>query len=144
MASASDAESPGGVFVTPAVKPKMGDIYEFAPWTGGKPKADWSGLNDSAADYPKTSNQLRATKACPKGHNHRRKGAINQFKPSDNITIFSRVVWKHFINTGMDSITYLQDPENGGNMLSVVTQPDCHKLKRARTLLAVQAPKYNK
>ena len=46
--------------------PKMGGLLqvsatEWCPWTGGKPKADWSGLDSSADRIPAEDYQLRPT-----------------------------------------------------------------------------------
>ena len=60
-----------GVAPAPAVAvmrpdiPIMGDIIqlsdkEWAAWTGGKPKADWSGLDASAAHEFVSPNQLHS------------------------------------------------------------------------------------
>ena len=61
-------------------KPKMGGNVklsqkEWACWTGGKPKADWSGLNDTAPMEFTSPNQLHPvyTSSAQKGYNFRKK-----------------------------------------------------------------------
>ena len=59
-------------------KPIMGHVVKaskgWATWTGGKPKADWTGLDPSALLMITSPNQLRpdSVSAAQKGYNHRR------------------------------------------------------------------------
>lgn len=106
----------------------MGGLIETQPgywaaWTGGKPKvADWNdGLDDSAPDTP-SPNQLCSAYVsdAQKGYNHRRKGIETPFAKSSDLTAFENTVWDHLVDTGMDTIAYLPDPEASTKMVDVV------------------------
>jgi len=136
--------------ISPMAKPKMGDIHragtDSTPWTGGKPNVDWSGLDALAPTVPKTPNQFRPTKPSDnaKAYNQRRgKGAAELFKPSDDVIMFTKTLWKHLVDTGMDSIAYLQDPEKKNEMSSVVTESARHTLERAKVLCKAQLKEYD-
>ena len=110
--------------------PKMGGIVrltkdEWAAWTGGKPKYKWKGLDDAANTEHTSPNQLRPTYAssAQKGYNYRRDGMTTKFKKGDQLTTFVTKVWNHLVDTGMDTIAYLPDPENSKVMTNVVK---CH------------------
>ena len=76
----------------------------WSAWTGGEPKADWTGLNPSAPVETTSPNQLRPVyvSAAQKGYNHRRTGMLTLFKPTDNLVSFQNAAWNHFFDTGMD------------------------------------------
>ena len=67
--------------------PIMGELTklskdEWAAWTGGMPKADWTGLDTSAALEFTTPNQLRPQYAssAQKGYNFRKSGLEEKFE----------------------------------------------------------------
>ena len=99
-------------------KPIMGAVTalskdSWTAWTGGMPKADWTGLDPSAQLDTTSPNQLRPVyvSATQKGYNHRRTGMSTPFKPADDLTSFQNSVWDHLTDTGVDSIVaYLPDP----------------------------------
>lgn len=91
-------------------------------WTGGKPKHDWSGLDNSAAKTFASPNQLRATsRYSQKGYNYRKNGTATKFGRDDDLAPFQDTVMEHLADTGMDSIAYLPDPKDTTKMISVVT-----------------------
>ena len=55
-------------------------------------------------------------------------GLTTKFKQDDDILVFQSHVWKHLTGHGLDTITYLRDPTDTSNVLSVVT---CHARFRA-------------
>ena len=61
----------------------------WSAWTGGIPKADWTGLLNPSAQLDTSSlNQLSpvyVSAAAQKGYNHRRTGMSTPFKPADSL-----------------------------------------------------------
>ena len=57
---------------------------------------------------------------------------------------FQNAVWDHFVDCGMDSITYLPDPENDQLMTNVVKSHSRYTIQTAKALSAVQLPLYDK
>ena len=130
--------------------PIMGGITllakdEWVAWTGGTPKADWSGLDPSSLTTNTTPNQLRPLYASSsqKRYNHRRTGLTNVYSPSADLTVFQNAVWNHLLDTGIDSIAYLQDPEDGSRMTNVVKSHARFTVQSAKSLIDVQASKYD-
>lgn len=132
-------------------KPIMGAIIALAKdswsaWTGGKPKANWTGLDPSAQLDTTSPNQLRPVyvSAAQKGYNHRRTGMIVQFKPTDDLVSFQNAVWDHLTDTGMDSIAYLPDPTDHTKMTNVVKSHSRYTVQSAQNLVKPQLVKYDK
>ena len=133
-------------------KPIMGDLValsktEWSAWTGGKPIYTWTGLDPSARIYHTSPNQLRPPLAssAQKGYNYRRTGLTKdlQFHPKSDLAVFQNAIWKHLRNTGMDTISYLPDPEDPTKMVSVVTNHARFTLLTAKKLGAAQVVKYD-
>lgn len=108
-------------------KPKMGDIIqvstsEWCAWTGGKPKSDWSGLDDKAAASPSDDYQLRPSSpgSSQKSTKVRETGLDTKFGRNSHLLDFVDVVKAYLERTGMDTISYLEDPSNAGTVVSVV------------------------
>jgi hypothetical protein len=108
--------------------PKMGGVVqtskdEWSAWTGGKPKADWSGLDPSAPTVYETPNQVRATytKTAQDSYNFRKTGLTDKFEKKNDLMQFADAVWEKLVDCGMDTIAYLPDPEDPTAMLLVVS-----------------------
>ncbi len=76
-------------------KPIMGDLAQtktdkWLAWTGGRPKVDWMGLENSTVDY-KTPNQMRPIDDV-KGYNHRKSGLSDKFNKTDLLIPFKKRV----------------------------------------------------
>jgi hypothetical protein len=97
---------------------------EYAAWTGGKPKADWSGLDPTGVTVMRVPTQVRPTyvsSSC-KAYLHRVTGLVTKLAVSGaDFRLFCTKVNDHLEDTGMDSISYLPDPHDRMNMISVVT-----------------------
>jgi hypothetical protein len=84
-------------------------------WTGGKPKYDWSGLDEpplTAEDimqYPERTHSLYAESAA-KLQAARRAPLEPKFTASGNLKEFLLQVSERLRNTGMDTIAYVPDP----------------------------------
>ena len=122
-------------------KPMMGNISamttrEWSTWTGGKPKYDWSGLDASAPSDYATPNQLRPihVSSAQKGYNHRRKGIDDKFAKGSDHFNFARLVWKHLVDTSMDTIAYLPSTRDPQEMVSIVQYYSQYSLKTTREL----------
>ena len=107
-------------------KPKFGGLSQVGPdsyaaWTGGKPKADWTELEDpNPADIQ--PNQFRATSVSTqaKSQAYRRRGLENLFSKEHDVLLFQNDVMNHLEDYGMDTITYIQDPVDGKTLISIV------------------------
>ena len=94
--------------------PKMGGICQveakkYAAWTGGKPKADWTGLANEKADYT-TPLQLRHMKDSAE-YQQRSSGLTTKFSKQDgDLDQLQRDLRKAFEERGIDTICYLPDP----------------------------------
>ena len=107
-------------------KPIMGGIEQTGPltytaWTGGKPKANWEGLEDPNPKS-KTPNQYRATSISSeaKSRVYRTKGLETKFSKKGDFPQFQRRLKKHLETYGMDTICYVQDPTDSDQMINVI------------------------
>ena len=91
----------------------------FYPYTGGKPKYDWSGI-DVPTETP-SPNQVRPVYVgeSQKAYKYRQAGYAIKFKHGDSLQDFEKRVNKHLIDYGMDTIGYLPDV-SGTTMLNIV------------------------
>jgi hypothetical protein len=108
--------------------PTMGGLLqttkdEWSAWTGGKPKADWTGLDPSAARVYQSPNQLRSlyVKTSQDSYNHRTTGLEDKFSDKDNLTQFADSILEKLEDCGMDTIAYLPAPDDPTQMISVVS-----------------------
>ena len=110
-------------------KPKMGTVEETYPGSkvyhylfGGKPKADWSGL-DNPEEREVSDMHYRSVDPV-KGQRstlHRTKGLSKPFVGSGNLLNFQDDVMEHLEAHGLDTITYLPDPRGiKGKVYSVI------------------------
>jgi hypothetical protein len=130
--------------------PNMGELVqaskdEWNAWTGGKPKPSWVGLEDSAATY-ESPNQLRSTYAssAQKGYNYRKKGLTTKFSKKDDLALFQKLLLKHLVDCGMDSIAYLEDPADSTIMSNVIKEYARFTLSTAQKNLSHQVLLYDK
>jgi hypothetical protein len=129
----------------------MGDLTqlskdEWAAWTGGKPKSDWTGLDTSAPSEFTTPNQLRPVYAssAQKGYNFRKSGLEDKFDKTDDLLVFQNTIWDHLIDTGMDTIAYVPDPVTSNKMVNVIKNHARFTVKSATTMTAPQLALYDK
>jgi hypothetical protein len=117
---------------------------ESAAWTGGKPKSDWSGIEDDPQTYA-SPNQLRpvSANAAQKSYNHRNTGPTDKYKRGDDLADFQTLVWDHLKDTGLDTVAYLRDPSDPSRMLSVVKEHSRFTLATAKELSHEQAKLYD-
>jgi len=132
-------------------KPTMGDLTqlskdEWSAWTGGKPKSDWTSIDESSPVEFTTPNQLRPVYAssAQKGYNYRKTGITNKFEKSGDLLVFQNSIWDHLVDTGMDTIAYIPDPVDDTRMINVVKNHARFTVKSASTMCASQVKKYDK
>ena len=115
--------------------PKRGGLMQvgtdqWAPWTGGKPKVDWSGLevpNPSSIE----PNQYRSVSigAAAKGQYYRTQGLTTKFSRTKDLMDFQQKMLDHFVEHGMDTITYLPDPGQKNQLVSIMSDHGKFNLK---------------
>ena len=119
---------------------------DWSAWTGGKPASGWTGLDPSAGDETMSPNQLRPVNAgsSQKGYNYRCTGMTTSFSSTSSLIDFQNAIWDHLTDCGMDTITYLPDPENKLLMTNVVKSHSRYTVQTAKTLCAPQLALYDK
>ena len=104
--------------------PKMGGLVQvkhdaYSAWTGGKPKADWSELEETSPEYEQTTqlHPMLDDSGLPK----RCKWFEDKFSKNGDLYKFQRHLIDHLKIMGMDTITYLPDPADNDQMVNVIT-----------------------
>ena len=106
--------------------PKYGGLTQsgpdyWVPWTGGKPKEDWSGLEkpDPVTTNP---NQYRVTSitSSAKSRVYRIKGLEHKLSRTGDLQLFQRKIMDHLVEFGLDTVTYMVDPTEGNRVVSVI------------------------
>ena len=133
--SGTNASPTAGSKTFKPVKPTFGDIAEvgtdiWAAWTGGKPKADWSELEDTKPTTI-TATQYRATSITSqaKSRAYRVAGYATKFTRSSDLQTFEKKIMKHFVAYDMDTITYVENPTDSKSVVSVITNHGLFTLK---------------
>ena len=129
--------------------PTMGGVIQYqgkdyVAWTGGKPKADWSGLEDSTASY-KNPRQPRGNSVSgeQKAFSYRTQGLQEKFSQEGDLSAFIQKVEKHLVHYGLDSIAYLPDPQDKQTMRSVITEHARFSVENAKDEQAKLVTKYD-
>ena len=150
QASASQTGTPPG---TPApipamastatytpTKPIMGGLQQqsdttWIPWTGGKPRADWTELEEPIPSVI-GSNQYRTNSigGSTKAEYYRTKGLEDKFSRKGDLLTLQLEVLDHLEKYGLDSIAYLPDPIDNAKMVCVITDHAQFTLKEAKSL----------
>ena len=104
----------------------MGGIVNNKAWTGGKPKADWSGLDPTAVNAEPHATQVRATSSKASTNSLKRAEGLfkdndAKFKHGDDLAYFNAELFVHLQQHGMDTITYRKDETGSGEMYSVIS-----------------------
>ena len=88
--------------------------------SGGKPKPDWSGLIDPKP-Y-RTPFQVREMfKVSNKDYKNRCEKINTKITKDTNLVVLGQTFLLHFEEMGMDTITYVPDPADPGNTISILT-----------------------
>ena len=99
--------------------PKMSEFYETAPgsgsWyarSGGPPKSDWSGIDESRPRAKKSTLQMRSSNPAheQKTHATRVEGLPVKLDMDGNLPEFYESATRRLQSTGLDTIAYARDP----------------------------------
>ena len=110
------------------VRPKMGGLRETGPetttpWTGGKPKADWSGLeNNKPESIQPTQYRPTSVSAQAKGRYYRTLGLDTKLTRDGDILAFQREVQDHLEDHGLDTNAYLKDPGDSSKVILIIME----------------------
>ena len=132
MSSTSGQTGGTGGGNTPSPKPnnpKMGTTEETYNGSGdyyyafgGEPLPDWSSIKDLNT---RLLSDLCFRSVDPvsgqKSSVLRTKGLTTKYQRKDKLAVFQKQVWTHLKKHGLDTIGYLQDPNDSTSCLSVVT-----------------------
>ena len=118
---------------------------EHVAWTGGKPKHDWSGFDGSASPSNTNPNQLRPSGVSSQQKSYRARTASleEKLKPGDAIKPFADRLWTKLQDFGLDTITYVPDPQDPTKMVSVLEDYPRISLDHAQKALKVLLPKWD-
>ena len=106
-------------------KPIMGGLLqlsekEYMAWTGGKPKVDWSGLDDEKPSFVTAPVYRPVGYKSVTSHNDRVTPLKHRFSRNSELEVFVTAVANHLKQNGLDTISYLPDPADETEMKSVV------------------------
>ena len=89
---------------------------------GGKPKADWSDIEDPSSRLITDQNTRPLDPSLgQKSSSYRTRGLSNKYTTKVCLSDFQKEVWKHLRNHGLDTIAYLQNPHDTLEVFLVVT-----------------------
>lgn len=122
------------------------DATTHALWVGGKPKADWSGLDPSALTEPVAPTQFRpqGISSAAKGHSLRERGLDIKFSRASDLENLEHQVWRHLVNHGLDTITYVPDPVDNNIMVNCVKEHGRFSVDSIKRLVKGQLTMYDK
>ena len=118
--------SPRASRVVKPMKPIMGDVIEvktdeWIAWTGaGKPKADWSGLEDPKVT-PEPKWYRSATMSAAKSQHYRTEGlSIKCTRDGGSLTAFQRRFKECLIYCDMSHVFWLRSPVDSSKLIDVI------------------------
>ena len=121
-----DTEEPVGSMYSPK-KPKHGGLKETGPdtktaWCGGKPRADYSGLEEeNPTTIQPTQYRPNSISGQAKARWYRTMGLTTKLTRDGDILGFERDTIDHLEDHGLDTITYLKDQGDASKVISVVS-----------------------
>ena len=107
-------------------KPDMGGLIQtgkedWTPWVGGKPKHDWTSLEESSPKFidprqcrPTSAGSAQKSKAC------RVVPVEPKLSKGGNLLDFLKNFKKRLETHGLDTVTYLPNPEKENEVLSAL------------------------
>ena len=116
----------------------------ITPWTGGKPNKGWNGLSEATpkAVHP-TQFRPISIGSSTKAQHYRTSGMTPKFSRKHDLLTFQRKLMEHFESYGMDTVTYLPDPTDSQEMVSVVDHHARFTLKEAIAVEETQVRRYD-
>ncbi len=107
----------------------------FNALVGGRPKPDWSGLDEDQPFRAVQGSHYRPIDPIKrvKGAAYRTAGLQMKFSKGHSISKFQKDVWNHLLTHGLDTIAYLKDPFTSSVMINVVEHHPrfCHNHENA-------------
>ena len=117
---------------------------QWIVWSGGVPNADWSGLKNPDPDA------VRPTQFRPEGIStsiktryYRVLGLSTKFTQESDLLTFQQEVHEHLEEYGMDTIAYLPNPDDSGEMIYVVNNHARFTTREAEQAEKAQQKKYD-
>ena len=109
---------------------KLIDADRWAVWTGGKPKADWTELEDpEPVAIAPTQFRPTSVSSQAKSQAYRVAGLETKFSRTSNLQTFQKKVMKHLIAYGLDTVTYTTSPSDVNQVVSVIDNHGLFNLK---------------
>ena len=121
-------------------KPILGDVARtgkntWTAWVGGKPKPDWSGLEDGhPAFIAPTQYRHHSMSSEAKAQAYRVKGLEHKFTRDGDLARFQKEVSKHLIKHGMDTVAYTTNPAKKEEVIFVIDNHGLFSLKRGSSV----------
>ena len=124
-------------------RPTMGGIVDaHTTVVGGKPKADWTGLEKAVTTL--SPGQLRQFYHDAKAKKYREQGREEKFGKTSNLSTFARDTKEHAEDKGLDTVTYLPSPTDPREMLSILTSYSLYPdVATVENLIRFQRSKYD-
>ena len=128
---------------------KMGKLVEVSDkvWAiirGGKPKADWSGLEQEPEETSPNQKRFPMSSSCQKSHAYRKKGLEDKFVlKTGSLPQLQKEFGALLKELGNDTPAYLQDPDNPKVMWFIVDAFQRYDKPTAERLMKVQYPLYD-
>ena len=119
--------SPKSTVFKPNV-PQFGGIEEvgtdsWAAWTGGKPRADWTGLvNPTPTSINPGQYRSNSIAGKAKSQVYRVQGLETKFTKDSDLLTFQKEVMEDLVQHGLDTIAYVQDPVDNRKVTLVITE----------------------
>ena len=140
--------NPGAMRVYQPPNPTMGGLLrtgdtDYTPWTGGKPNNNWSGLEAPPATVHPTMLRPTTAGSSQKSQAYRTAGLTTKFGHSGDVLEFQKETIKHFERYGMDTITYVHDPADRRNMVSIIHHHTKFTMDEAVAAGALVYPSYD-
>ena len=143
----SGGSQPGGGNGVPT--PKMGGKHQQPDgkevvWTGGVPKANWSGLKEpNPKSIHPTQYRPSSIGSSTKSQYYRTTGLTTKFTRKSDLLKFQTKVQEHLEEYGMDTIAYLPSPTDSTEMVSIISNHARYTLKEAKQQEKNQLTKYD-
>jgi hypothetical protein len=105
----------------------------------------WSALEDpNPPDIEPTQYRPTNVSRTAKQQHYRISGLITKFTKDSNLLTFQRDVADHLNNYGLDTITYLPNPQDASSMISILTDHAKFDHTKVASMEEPQASKYDK
>ena len=131
------------------IKPKMGGLKKISDsdwiaWVGGKPNQLFTALSKIKPEsIEATQYRPQGVSSAAKAAHYRTMGLKDKFKRDNNILLFQKEIMDHLKSHGLDTVTYIKDPTDGAQVVSIVTDHDRFTIKSADAVEKSQIKAYD-